>query len=131
MTHARGVCWLVGTSSAAPALQILQQLLRCFGGQIARRVHHPTVLLPSRADLPSTPTAILTTLSSVFCSLCDRFGGARISYIFHDVFCKRLDNINPFDELTDQDIRTAIRNATGPRPSLFIPEISFELLVKR
>ncbi len=60
-----------------------------------------------------------------------RYGGARISYIFHDVFSKRLDNINPFDELTDQDIRTAIRNATGPRPSLFIPEISFELLVKR
>lgn len=26
---------------------------------------------------------------------------------------------------------TAIRNATGPRPALFVPEVSFELLVKR
>ena len=29
------------------------------------------------------------------------------------------------------DILTAIRNATGPRPALFVPEVSFELLVKR
>lgn len=29
------------------------------------------------------------------------------------------------------DVLTAIRNATGPRPALFVPEVSFELLVKR
>ena len=29
------------------------------------------------------------------------------------------------------DILTAIRNATGPRPALFVPEVSFELLAKR
>lgn len=29
------------------------------------------------------------------------------------------------------DILTAMRNATGPRPALFVPEVSFELLVKR
>jgi dynamin 1-like protein len=28
------------------------------------------------------------------------------------------------------DIRTAIRNSTGPRPSLFVPELAFDLLVK-
>lgn len=33
--------------------------------------------------------------------------------------------------LTRMDILTAIRNATGPRPALFVPEVSFELLVKR
>ena len=33
--------------------------------------------------------------------------------------------------LSDEDIRTAIRNATGPRPSLFVPEASFEILAKR
>ena len=27
-------------------------------------------------------------------------------------------------------IRTAIRNSTGPRPSLFVPEVAFDLLVK-
>ena len=29
------------------------------------------------------------------------------------------------------DILTAIRNSNGPRPALFVPEVSFELLVKR
>eukprot|EP01006_Ploeotia_vitrea_P035530 TRINITY_DN65896_c10_g1_i1.p1 TRINITY_DN65896_c10_g1~~TRINITY_DN65896_c10_g1_i1.p1 ORF type:complete len:384 (+),score=215.42 TRINITY_DN65896_c10_g1_i1:38-1153(+) len=64
-------------------------------------------------------------------SLSELYGGARISYIFHDVFARGLEEIDPFDYLTDQDIRTAIRNATGPRPALFVPEISFELLVRK
>ena len=29
------------------------------------------------------------------------------------------------------DILTAIRNSNGSRPALFVPEVSFELLVKR
>jgi dynamin 1-like protein len=57
-------------------------------------------------------------------------GGARIYYIFHDVFGHALDSITPTLNLSTQDIRTAIRNSTGPRPSLFVPEQAFELLVK-
>ncbi|GAB9467414.1 hypothetical protein Gpo141_00004760 [Globisporangium polare] len=59
------------------------------------------------------------------------YGGARISYIFNDIFAKSLQEVNPFDNLTDEDIRTTIRNANGPRQSLFVPEVSFELLAKR
>ncbi|XP_018304493.1 dynamin-1-like protein isoform X2 [Mycetomoellerius zeteki] len=58
-------------------------------------------------------------------------GGARICYIFHETFGKTLDSINPLADLSKVDILTAIRNATGPRPALFVPEVSFELLVKR
>ncbi|CAG0913982.1 unnamed protein product [Notodromas monacha] len=58
-------------------------------------------------------------------------GGARICYIFHETFGRTLDSIAPLTGLTNMDILTAIRNATGPRPALFVPEISFELLVKR
>ncbi|GAA5943536.1 dynamin-related GTPase DNM1 [Sporobolomyces koalae] len=57
-------------------------------------------------------------------------GGARIYYIFNDVFGHALESINPTRNLTTQDIRTAIRNSTGPRPSLFVPEVAFDLLVK-
>jgi len=57
-------------------------------------------------------------------------GGARIYYIFNDVFGAALESINPTHNLTTQDIRTAIRNSTGPRPSLFVPEVAFDLLVK-
>ncbi|KAF9209517.1 Dynamin- GTPase protein [Haplosporangium sp. Z 27] len=57
-------------------------------------------------------------------------GGARIYYIFNNVFGAALDSVNPCENLSVQDIRTAIRNSTGPRPSLFVPEIAFDLLVK-
>jgi dynamin 1-like protein len=57
-------------------------------------------------------------------------GGARIYYIFNSVFGHSLDSIDPTHNLTVHDIRTAIRNSTGPRPSLFVPEMAFDLLVK-
>lgn len=57
-------------------------------------------------------------------------GGARIYYIFQDVFGHALESINPTHNLTPVDIRTAIRNSTGPKPSLFVPELAFDLLVK-
>uniref|UniRef100_A0A0R3S4Y2 dynamin GTPase n=1 Tax=Elaeophora elaphi TaxID=1147741 RepID=A0A0R3S4Y2_9BILA len=58
-------------------------------------------------------------------------GGARICYIFHETFGRVLESIDPLGDLTQLDILTAIRNATGPRPALFVPEVSFELLVKK
>ncbi|KAJ3743703.1 Dynamin central region-domain-containing protein [Lentinula detonsa] len=57
-------------------------------------------------------------------------GGARIYYIFNDVFGNALLSLNATQNLDNQDIRTAIRNSTGPRPSLFVPEVAFDLLVK-
>ncbi|KAL7419856.1 Dynamin-related GTPase protein [Cryptotrichosporon argae] len=57
-------------------------------------------------------------------------GGARIYYIFNDVFGHALQSIDPSHNLSLSDIRTAIRNSTGPRPSLFVPEVAFDLLVK-
>lgn len=53
------------------------------------------------------------------------------SYIFHEIFSQSLATIDPFEGLTDQDIRTAIYNANGTRPSLFVPEMSFDLLVRK
>uniref|UniRef100_A0A4W3IRY6 Dynamin-1-like protein n=1 Tax=Callorhinchus milii TaxID=7868 RepID=A0A4W3IRY6_CALMI len=58
-------------------------------------------------------------------------GGARICYIFHETFGRTLESVDPLGGLSTIDILTAIRNATGPRPALFVPEVSFELLVKR
>lgn len=57
-------------------------------------------------------------------------GGARIYYIYNEVLDKSLLGINPLQNLTVTDIRTAIRNSTGPRASLFVPELAFDLLVK-
>ncbi|KAF6160654.1 hypothetical protein GIB67_019594 [Kingdonia uniflora] len=58
-------------------------------------------------------------------------GGARIHYIFQSIFVKSLEEVDPCDDLTDDDIRTAIQNATGPKSALFVPEVPFEVLVRR
>ncbi|KAH9930265.1 Dynamin central region-domain-containing protein [Fomitopsis serialis] len=68
--------------------------------------------------------------TSVDISTKELSGGARIYYIFNDVFGSALNSIDSTHNLDNQDIRTAIRNSTGPRPSLFVPEIAFDLLVK-
>ncbi|KAJ7516642.1 hypothetical protein O6H91_22G065700 [Diphasiastrum complanatum] len=58
-------------------------------------------------------------------------GGARIHYIFQAIFVKSLEEVDPCDDLTDEDIRTAVQNATGPKNVLFVPEVPFEVLVRR
>ncbi|KAG4945445.1 hypothetical protein JHK87_041452 [Glycine soja] len=56
-------------------------------------------------------------------------GGARIHYIFQSIFVKSLEEVDPCEDLTDDDIRTAIQNATGPKSALFVPEISHRCMV--
>merc|ERR1719384_602454 len=58
------------------------------------------------------------------------FGGARILYIFRTEFIHNLNKIRPFDGLSDEFILNSMRNASGIRSSLFIPEMCFENLVK-
>eukprot|EP01083_Nonionella_stella_P098474 276948_1 len=58
------------------------------------------------------------------------FGGARILYIFRTEFTEYLRKIKSFDGLSDQFILNSMRNASGIRSSLFIPEMCFENLVK-
>lgn len=36
-----------------------------------------------------------------------------------------LQEVDPCEDLTDEDIRTAIQNATGPKSALFVPEVGF------
>ncbi|KAM7515808.1 hypothetical protein LguiA_005391 [Lonicera macranthoides] len=59
------------------------------------------------------------------------YGGARIHYIFQSIFVDRLEDVDPCENLTDEDIRTAIQNATGPRSALFVPEVPFQVLIRR
>jgi dynamin 1-like protein len=58
-------------------------------------------------------------------------GGARIGYIFNEVFARSLTSVGAFDDLTDEEIRVTICNANGTRRALFVPEISFDILVRR
>ncbi|XP_075641636.1 dynamin-related protein 3A-like isoform X2 [Castanea sativa] len=84
---------------------------------------------------------ILTQYCEAFSSLVDGrsqemstkelSGGARVHYIFQSIFVKSLEEVDPCDDLSDDDIRTAIQNATGLRNTLFVPEVPFEVLIRR
>lgn len=58
-------------------------------------------------------------------------GGARINYIFHETFGRTLENVQPLDGLSRLEVLTAIKNSTGPRTAVFVPDSSFEQLVKK
>lgn len=64
-------------------------------------------------------------------ALVELFGGARIYYIFSEIFAASLITVGPFDGLTDDEVRTTITNAMGTRRALFVPEIAFDILVRR
>ena len=64
-------------------------------------------------------------------ALVELFGGARINYIFNDIFSMSLMTAGPFDGLTDEEVRTTITNAMGTRRALFVPEIAFDILIRR
>ncbi|WKY07136.1 hypothetical protein Q1695_006947 [Nippostrongylus brasiliensis] len=101
--------------------------LQAFGEPVADK-SHTLLQIITRFATSYTSTIEGTARNIETTELC---GGARICFIFHEIFRKSLESVNPLENLTQMDILTAIRNATGPRPALFVPEVAFELLVKR
>jgi dynamin 1-like protein len=67
-----------------------------------------------------------TELSSVELS-----GGARISFVFHELYSNGVKAVDPFDQVKDIDIRTILYNSSGSSPSLFVGTTAFELIVKQ
>ncbi|CAN8099503.1 unnamed protein product [Discula destructiva] len=107
-----------------------QQELASYGNmQFSGREHRGSLILQLMTRFASSFIASIdgTSMEISTKELC---GGARIYYIFNSVFGNSLETIDPTSNLTALDIRTAIRNSTGPRPSLFVPEMAFDLLVK-
>lgn len=47
-------------------------------------------------------------------------GGARISFVFHEIFKNGINSLDPFDQIKDGDIRTIMHNTSGSAPSLFV-----------
>ncbi|EGW31954.1 uncharacterized protein SPAPADRAFT_152200 [Spathaspora passalidarum NRRL Y-27907] len=58
-------------------------------------------------------------------------GGARISFVFHEIFKNGINALDPFDQIKDADIRTIMHNTSGSAPSLFVGTQAFEVLVKQ
>ncbi|KAJ3809608.1 Dynamin central region-domain-containing protein [Lentinula lateritia] len=58
-------------------------------------------------------------------------GGARISFVFHELFNNGIKNIDPFDQVKDGDIRILLYNSSGSTPALFVGTAAFEVIVKQ
>lgn len=64
-------------------------------------------------------------------SLNELSGGARISFVFHELFNNGVKSIDPFDQVKDGDIRVLLYNSSGSTPSLFVGTTAFEVIVKQ
>ncbi|KAL8891719.1 MAG: hypothetical protein Q9215_001257 [Flavoplaca cf. flavocitrina] len=107
-----------------------QQELASYGNkQFSGKEHRGSLILQLMTRFASSFISSIEG-TSMEISTKELGGGARIYYIFNSVFGNSLETIDPIQNLSTQDIRTAIRNSTGPRPSLFVPELAFDLLVK-
>ncbi|KAI3404899.2 VPS1 [Candida oxycetoniae] len=58
-------------------------------------------------------------------------GGARISFVFHEIFKNGINALDPYDQIKDADIRTILHNTSGSAPSLFVGTSAFTVLVKQ
>ncbi|KAJ3182335.1 vacuolar protein sorting-associated protein 1 [Geranomyces variabilis] len=58
-------------------------------------------------------------------------GGARISFVFHEIYGSAIRTMDPFDQIKDVDIRTILYNSSGSSPALFVGTAAFEVLVKQ
>ncbi|KAG5917591.1 vacuolar protein sorting-associated protein 1 [Claviceps capensis] len=58
-------------------------------------------------------------------------GGARISFVFHELYANGIKAVDPFDVVKDVDIRTILYNSSGSSPALFVGTTAFELIVKQ
>jgi len=83
---------------------------------------------------------VISKFTSAFCQLIEGTvndieqielsGGARICYIFRNVLANSLEKID-INDLSDEQIKTAILNANGIRSTLFVPNETFEKLTKK
>ncbi|KAH8919280.1 hypothetical protein BT69DRAFT_1266849 [Atractiella rhizophila] len=64
-------------------------------------------------------------------SLNELSGGARISFVFHELFSNGIKGIDPFDEVKDSDVRVILYNSSGSSPALFVGTTAFEVIIKQ
>ncbi len=58
-------------------------------------------------------------------------GGARISFVFFEIFATAINTMDAFDQIKEVDIRTLLYNSSGSTPALFVATQAFEVLIKQ
>jgi dynamin 1-like protein len=58
-------------------------------------------------------------------------GGARIAFVYHELYNNGIKAVDPFDQVKDIDIRYFLYNSSGSSPALFVGTMAFEIIVKQ
>ncbi|KAI8337973.1 Dynamin central region-domain-containing protein [Chlamydoabsidia padenii] len=58
-------------------------------------------------------------------------GGARISFVFHELYSNGVKTVDPLEQIKDADIRVILYNSSGSSPALFVATTAFEVIVKK
>ncbi|CAO3648648.1 unnamed protein product [Mucor hiemalis] len=58
-------------------------------------------------------------------------GGARISFVFHELYANGVKSVDPLEQIKDIDIRTILYNSSGSSPALFVATTAFEVIIKQ
>lgn len=90
---------------------LLLKLLTCYVSDFSEAIHGTTGRKPSEHLVSS--------------------GGAQINQIFNQTFATAMMHLDGASGLTLAEVRKVIRNSSGPRPAIFVPEASFEVLMRR
>ncbi|KAJ6451898.1 Dynamin central region-domain-containing protein [Mycena sanguinolenta] len=103
--------------------------LQAIGGPIAAG-HSANVLSTVITEFTTEFRTIIDGSNAAALSLNELSGGARISFVFHQLYSTAIKNIDPFDQIKDVEIRSILYSASGTAPALFIGTAAFEVLVK-
>ncbi|ORY92150.1 Dynamin central region-domain-containing protein [Syncephalastrum racemosum] len=58
-------------------------------------------------------------------------GGARIGFVFHELYANGIKQVDPLDQSKDDDIRVLLYNSSGSSPALFVATTAFEVIIKK
>lgn len=130
MEHIRNVLPSIRSKLTSQLADVRAQVA-AFGPELAGAEDSSGTLLHLLTKYASSYADVIDGRPQTPITTTELAGGARISFIFHDKFGIDLSNMDPFESLGTEEIRTAMRNATGHRTPLFIPESAFELLVRK
>lgn len=107
-----------------------QQELQKLGGDVDLLGSGSNVVLNVITDFSNEYKAILDGNSQDL-STNELSGGARISFVFHELYSSGIHAVDPFDQVKDTDIRTILYNSSGSSMSLFVATQGFEVIVKQ
>lgn len=107
-----------------------QQELQKLGGDVDLLGSGSNVVLNVITDFSNEYRSILDGTSQDL-STNELSGGARISFVFHELYSSGVQAVDPFDQVKDGDIRTILYNSSGSSMSLFVATQGFEVIVKQ